>query len=169
MRYRRFVLLLAQAFVVALVCVYASPASAHWDMDARFWLDKKAENKFIFRIHNGSHANRDPVRRTLNICFWIEGMSGSVYEPVSDKKCELVDMKSDTWKKLELEVYDLAINGSVKIGGKLKNGVYKVKVSAREQKNRFMRLIFGASLERLSVDILVKEGLMVEKPKGIWK
>jgi hypothetical protein len=138
-------------------------------MDARFFLDKKAENKFIFRIHNGSHANRDPERRTLDICFWVEGMSGTVYEPVSDKKCELIDMKADSWRKLELEVYDLALNASVIENSKLTNGVYNVKVSAREQKGGLMKLIFGASLERLSVEIVVKDGLMIEKPIGSWK
>lgn len=168
MKHRRFVSLLASAFVLALV--YSSPASAHWDMDARFFMDKKVENKFIFRIHNGSHANRDPVRRTLNICFWIEGKSGTLFEPVSDKKCELVDMKSDTWRKLELKVYDdLAINGSVKNDGKLKDGSYKVKVAAREQKNGLMKLIFGASLERLTVDIIVKEGIMTKFLKWDYK
>lgn len=167
MRHPRFVLSLTLAF--ALVCVYSSPASAHWDMDARFWLDKESENRFVFRIHNGSHANRDPVRRTLNICFWIEGVSGSLYEPVSDKKCELVDMKPDTWKKMELKVYDLAINGSVKKEAKLIDGAYKAKVSAREQKSGLTKLIFGASMERLFVEFVVKDGLVMEKPKGAWK
>ncbi|VAX20820.1 hypothetical protein MNBD_NITROSPINAE04-1908 [hydrothermal vent metagenome] len=164
MRYRPFILSLALAFMS--VCAYSSPAGAHWDMDARFWLDKKVENKFIFRIHNGSHANRYPVRRTLNVCFWIEGKRGGAYEPVSEKKCKLTDMKPDTWEKSELNVYDLAIDGSVKKDGKLRDGEYKVKVSAREQKNRFMRLLFGASLERLAVDVVVKDGHM--KKFLIW-
>jgi len=164
MRYRPFILSLALMFMS--IGVHSSPAGAHWDMDARFWMDKKVENRFIFRIHNGSHANRYPVRRTLNICFWIEGKRGGVYEPVSEKKCKLADMKPDTWEKSELNVYDLAIDGSVKKDGKLRDGEYKVKVSAREQKNRFMRLIFGASLERLFVDVVVKDGQM--KKFLIW-
>jgi len=164
MRYQRFILLLALGFTP--VFAFVSPAWAHWDMDARFWLDKKVENKFIFRIHNGSHANRYPVRRTLKICFWIESKRGSGYEPVSGKKCKLVDMKPDTWEKQELQVYDLDINESVKNDGKLKDGAYKMKVSAREQKNSFLKLLFGASLERLFVDIVVKDGHM--KKFLIW-
>src|SRR3972149_10093730 len=81
---------------IVMVIVQTKIAEAHWNMEARLWADDSKE-KFFFRIHNGAHANRNPVKKELNVCFWIEDVAGGSNKIISEKKCDTVIMKPDEW------------------------------------------------------------------------
>jgi hypothetical protein len=115
----------------------ATPAYGHWDMEARFWGDNSGET-FHFRIHNGSHANRSPVRKELNICFWLEEpMAAKTYEAITEKKCSTVILKPEEWMDFSFNLSDLAIQQQAKANGKLKKGSYRAVVVAKELKKRY--------------------------------
>src|SRR5512146_1992282 len=103
----------------------ASPAQGHWDMEARFWGDNSGET-FSLRIHNGSHANRSPVRRELNICFWLEqSTDATTYESITEKKCSTVVLKPEEWMEASINRGDLTMQQQAKAKGKLKKGSYR--------------------------------------------
>jgi hypothetical protein len=136
-----------------LLCAWAvfgaSPAQGHWDMEARFWGDNSGET-FTFRIHNGSHANRSPVRKELNICFWLEqSTAATTYASITEKKCSMVVLKPEEWMEVSFNRSDLAIQQQAKANGKLKKGSYRAVVVAKEQKGRLEKILFGAALEKL--------------------
>ena len=123
-------------------------ASAHWVMEPRFWADDSKE-KFYLRIHNGAHANRSPVMKKLNVCFWVEGLSGGAYNAVSEKKCSTVIMKPGEWLDFAFDLKEAAILEPAKNGANLKKGSYRAVATAREQKGTLAKILFGAALERL--------------------
>lgn len=149
------------ALFLALVCVlmfsYTDIARAHWDLDSRFWQDDEEKDRFFLRIHNGTHANRKPVRRKLNVCFWLEVEGNKDYTPVSDKQCSMVVIEPDGWKNFSFELNKLSVHEDVKNTDRLKKGNYRAVVVAREQKGMIARLLFGAVLERLYSYFEVKE------------
>lgn len=147
MCYRRVlvVLLMLSFLSVTLQPVYSE---AHWDMEPRFWADESKE-KFFFRIHNGSHANRNPVKKELSVCFWIEELHSNDYAVISDKKCTMVVIKPDEWMTFDFELKDVDIRAETKNNKKLKRGNYRAAAMAREQKSKLEKLFFGASMERL--------------------
>jgi hypothetical protein len=130
------------------VVLHAAAALAHWDMEPRFWADEP-KGQFYLRIHNGAHANRSAVKKELNVCFWLEGLSGGTYSAVSEKKCSLVVLKPDEWMDFVFDLRGTAIQESVKNGAVLKKGSYRAVAMAREQKGTLARILFGAALERL--------------------
>lgn len=133
----------------AWIVLSASPAYGHWDMEARFWGDNSGET-FYFRIHNGSHANRSPVRKELNICFWIEEPTAvKTYAPITEKKCSTAVLKPEEWMDFSFNRSDLAIQQQAKAGGKLKTGSYRAVVVAKEQKGMLKKILFGAALSKL--------------------
>lgn len=152
----------------SIFLILAGEASAHWEMDSRFWQDKSDDEKFHFRLHNGIHANRKPVSRELKVCFWLERNAGDEFEPISDRKCSLTTLEPDEWGDFEFNVYDLDIFEHAKTLGQLKQGVYRAKVSAREQKNRISSLLFGAALERLVIDLVYRDGHFRPPKKTSW-
>jgi hypothetical protein len=118
-------------------------------MEARFWGDNSGEI-FYFRIHNGSHANRSPVRKDLNICFWLEEPTAAkTYASITEKKCSTVVLKPEEWMDFSFNRSDLAIQQQAKDNGKLKKGSYRAVVVAKEQKGMLERILFGAALEKL--------------------
>lgn len=130
------------------VLLHSAPALAHWDMEPRFWADESKE-KFYLRIHNGAHANRSPVKKELNVCFWVEGLTRGVYEAVSEKKCSTVLLKPDEWLDFVFDLKEAAMQEKAKKGANLKKGSYRAVAMAREQKGTLARILFGAALERL--------------------
>ena len=130
------------------VVLYTTSALAHWDMEPRFWADE-SKGQFYLRIHNGAHANRSPVKKELNVCFWVEELSGSTYTAVSEKKCRAVLLKPDEWLDFAFDLKEAAIQEQAKNGANLKKGSYRAVAMAREQKGTLARILFGAALERL--------------------
>jgi len=153
---------------VGLVAGFAGIASAHWDMESRFWQDKKQGEVFHFRLHNGSHANRQPVLRELDVCFWLEGKIQSGFATVSEKKCQLVTMKPDEWRDFRFVIGELKVNAEASKSGSIVPGEYKARVSAKEQKHWISAMLFGAALERLGLDLELKEGTWKLRKKSIW-
>jgi len=145
MKARIFVVL----FAIVLVFLNADEALCHWNMEARFWAEADSD-KFFLRIHNGEHANRRPTKKDLNVCFWIEeaGEGGS-FTVASDKKCSAVVLKPDEWMTFEFRMKDAVLKKDITVDGNMKKGKYRAVAYAREQKGWFMRLIFGAAMERL--------------------
>jgi hypothetical protein len=130
------------------VLLAIADAQAHWNMEPRFWPDDSNE-MFFFRIHNGAHANRNPAKKELNVCFWIEEVRGAENRAVSGKKCNAVVMKPDEWMTFEFSIKDVTINEAAASKGKLKAGKYRAVAQAREQRGWFMKLILGAAMERV--------------------
>lgn len=136
-----------------LLCTWivlsVSPAYGHWDMEARFWGDNSGET-FHFRIHNGSHANRSPVRKELNICFWLEEpMAAKTYASITEKKCSTAVLKPEEWMDFSFHRSDLVIQQQAKANGELKKGSYRAVVVVKEQKGRLEKILFGAALEKM--------------------
>lgn len=130
------------------VLLHSAPALAHWNMEPRFWADDSKET-FYFRIHNGAHANRSAVKKELNVCFWVEELSGGDYKAVSEKKCSTVVLKPDVWMDFAFSLREAAVQEQAKKGANLKKGSYRAVAMAREQKGTLARILFGAALERL--------------------
>lgn len=140
-----------QACALALLATalfFPTAAAGHWDMDARFWQDDVKE-RFNLRIHNGTHANREPVRRELDICFWVEKEKDRSYMPVSERKCTANVLRPDEWLNLSFNMGEVRFDEGCRPGGKLSSGKYRAVMTAREKKGIIARLIFGAALERL--------------------
>ncbi len=153
MRYPSVIGLCLGAFLG--VMLNAAAALAHWDMEPRFWADE-SKGQFYLRIHNGAHANRNAVKKELNVCFWLEGLSGNAYSAVSEKKCTLVVLRPDEWKDFVFNLREASIQGQAKNGANLKKGSYRAVAMAREQKGTLARILFGAALERLYTYFEVK-------------
>jgi len=117
-------------------------------MEARFWADHSKE-KFYLRIHNGAHANRNPVKRDLKVCFWVEELVGNAYNAVSEKECRSVVVRPNEWLDFVFDLRKIGMQGRVKNGLKLKMGSYRAVVVAREQRSALAKFLFGAALERL--------------------
>lgn len=130
------------------VVLQTTSAQAHWDMEPRFWADE-SKGQFYLRIHNGAHANRRAVRKELNVCFWVERLSGNTYSAVSEKKCRTVVLKPDEWLDFTFDLKEAAIQEEAKIGEHLRKGSYRAVAMAREQKGTLTKIFFGAALERL--------------------
>ncbi|MCL4492644.1 MAG: hypothetical protein M1510_12245 [Nitrospirae bacterium] len=152
--HRKGILALSLALLLGAVFQTAI-ARAHWDMEPRFWADASKE-KFFLRIHNGAHANRNPVRKELNVCFWIERSAGEVQTRVSEKKCIMTVLKPDEWMTFTFGLKDLAIHGDAQNRGTLKKGSYRAVAMAREQRSTLARIFLGAALERLYTYFEVK-------------
>lgn len=145
----RHVYLIGLCLGVLLGLVFqTTAASAHWDMDPRFWADE-SKGQFYLRIHNGSHANRKPVKRELKVCFWVEKLSENAYSAVSEKKCSTVVLKPDEWLNVDFNLEEAPIQEKAKNGTNLKKGSYRAVAMVREQKGTLARILFGAALERL--------------------
>ena len=153
---------------VGLVAGLTGVAGAHWDMESRFWQDKKQGEVFHFRLHNGSHANRQPVVRELDVCFWLEEKIQKGFAAVSEKKCQLVTMKPDEWRDFRFVIDELKVNQQARKSGSIVSGVYKARVSAQEQKHWISAMLFGAALERLALDLELKKGKWKLRKKSIW-
>ncbi len=134
--------------VFILIALRAVPASAHWDMEPRFWADD-AKETFHLTIHNVAHGDRSPGTREMNVCFWIEGLSANSYSAVSDKKCREAVLKPNQWLEFLFQMRETVIQDRAKNGAKLKKGNYRAVVLAREQRGRLAKILFGAALERL--------------------
>ena len=134
--------------VLLVLVLQTTAASAHWDMEPRFWADE-SKGQFYLRIHNGAHANRNAVRKELSVCFWVEGLSGSTYSAVSEKKCRTAVLKPDEWLDFAFALKETVIQEKAKNGAHLKKGSYRAVAMAREQKGTLARILFGAALERL--------------------
>jgi hypothetical protein len=130
------------------VMLHSAPALAHWNMEPRFWPDD-AKETFYLRIHNGAHANRSAVKKELNVCFWVEELSGGAYKAVSEKKCSTVVLNPDVWMDFAFSLREAAVQEQAKNGANLKKGSYRAVAMAREQKGRLAKILFGAALERL--------------------
>ncbi len=154
--------------VMGLAVGFAGVASAHWDMESRFWQDKKQGEVFHFRLHNGTHVNRQPILRELNVCFWLEGKNESGFAAVSERKCQLVTMKPDEWKDFRFVISELKVNPEAGKSGSLVPGEYKARVSARERKHWISAMLFGTALERLALDLEMKDGTWKPKKKSVW-
>lgn len=128
--------------------VQPDKATGHWDMEARFWAAEGNE-KFFLRIHNGEHANRRPVKKDMNVCFWIEDTGEGSNRLVSEKICSTVMIKPDEWMTFEFGMKDAVFEKDTVVDGKMKKGRYRAVALAREQKGWFMKLLFGAAMERL--------------------
>lgn len=131
-----------------VVMFQAKAVVAHWDMEPRFWADDSRE-KFFLTIHNGYHANRKPVKRDLNVCFWIEKLQDREYKIISQKRCTMTVVRPDEWVSLTFDIKDISIQEDIRNSGRLKRGSYRAVTLAREQKNRLAKILFGAALERL--------------------
>ncbi len=146
MRYPRVTGLCVAALLGVLL--HSAPALAHWNMEPRFWADDSKET-FYLRIHNGAHANRNAVKKELNVCFWVEELSGGTYKAVSEKKCSTVVLKPDVWMDFTFSLREAAVEQQAKKGANLIKGSYRAVAMAREQKGRLAKFLFGAALERL--------------------
>lgn len=146
----------AGLLTAVLMLLNSDDALGHWNMEARFWAEGQNE-KFFLRIHNGEHANRRPTKKDLNVCFWIEETSeGNNSRTVSEKKCRAVVLKPDEWMTFEFKMTDAVLNMDATTDGKIKKGKYRAVAYAREQKRWFVKLIFGAAMERLYTYFEVK-------------
>jgi type II secretory pathway component PulL len=154
MRYVQAIALVLTVFISVLV--QANAVSAHWDLDSRFWRENPEDEKFLLRIHNGTHANQRPVERLLRICFWVERVDGENYTPVSEKMCFAGAIKPDEWKTHGFELKDLVVYEEAKQAGKLLTGRYRAVAVAREQRNRWVKIFLGAALLRHYSDFVVK-------------
>ncbi len=151
-----------------LLITMSGLAIAHWDMDSRFWQDKNEDTLYRFRLHNGTHVNRQPTQRELNLCFWLEKKIDQDYRLISNKLCEPVFMRPDEWKDFKYSLNDLKapIKGGKKSG--FPKGMYRVKVSAKEKKNWLSAMLFGAALERLTIDLEFDNYHWKLVKKGSW-
>ncbi len=153
----RYVQAIALVLMVGTgVLIQAIPVSAHWDLDSRFWRENPEDQKFLLRIHNGTHANQTPVERLLSICFWVERVDGENYTPVSEKMCFAEAIKPDEWKTYGFELKELVVYEEAKQAGKLLTGRYRAVAVAREQKSRWIKIFLGAALLRHYSDFVVK-------------
>ncbi|MBI5199144.1 MAG: hypothetical protein HZA09_03915 [Nitrospirae bacterium] len=134
--------------LVFVVMFHANAVLAHWDMEPRFLADDSKE-KFFLTIHNGYHANRKPVKKNLNVCFWIEKLQDREYKIISEKRCTMTIVRPDEWVSLTFDIKDISIQEGFRNSGRLKRGSYRAVTLAREQKSRLAKILFGAALERL--------------------
>lgn len=147
--------LLLVVFAAIVLVFQADETLGHWNLEPRFWAADGNE-KFFLRIHNGAHANRKSTKKDLNVCFWIEKVGEGSNSVISDKKCSAVVMKPDEWLTFEFSLRDAVLIRDEQTNGKLIGGRYRAVAMAREQQGWFMKLIFGAAMERVYVYFEVK-------------
>lgn len=129
------------------ITLLAKSAEAHWNTEPRFWIDESKE-KFFLTMHNKAHANHDPVKEKIEVCFWIEEVGVNIHKRISEKKCMKFVLKPDELKTVTFDLKALSIS--------LKKGHYRAVAIARQLKNKIVKFFMGAAMARLNEDFEVK-------------
>ncbi len=136
-------------FMAVYLCItlLATAVEAHWNMEPKFWVDESKE-KFFVLMHNKAHANHDPVKERIEVCFWIEEVRDKVYKRVSEKKCMKFVLEPNELKTVSFDLKELSVS--------LRKGNYRAVAVARQVKSKIVKFFMGAAMARLSENFEVK-------------